>query len=471
MNIEIKKPRFALARVAAMMDALADPSRLVLLQSLLEGPRCVEELAGRVALAASTVSFHLKKLEKAGLVSKTREQYYAVYAARTDDLGWTLGDLLSFDDPERKARAARADRMREQVRRAFLRGGRLVQMPVQQQKRRILLEEMAAVFPAGVPIPEKEVDSLLHRFHEDHCLLRRLLVDEGFLGRAAGTYWLIPRTGPPGQGIPAGLMLPGTSASSMIPGTSPGPGPGESGASDGGPGGAAGSRPSGLPVGEPSCPGDASAADPSQAPWVGTGPRRGSDQAATVSRVGTGPATTSGQAPPAPRGGTRSRAASDQTAPSPRHRPASRTAPDRASHSPPRPQRVPGPAAPPGRRKETTVMDRKRALKQAYKEMVIPAGVFQIRNLRNGRILLGGTMNLNAAFNSHRLQLNWGKHRNAALQKEWNECGESAFEFTILETISPPEDGRKITQDDVRDREKHWLKELQPYGDKGYHER
>ncbi|NLI76147.1 MAG: metalloregulator ArsR/SmtB family transcription factor [Candidatus Riflebacteria bacterium] len=378
---------------------MADPSRLVILQSLLEGPRCVEELAGRLALAASTVSFHLKKLEKAGLVSRTRAQYYAVYAVRTDDLDWTLRDLLSFEDPERKARAARAARMREQVRRAFLRGGRLVQMPVQQQKRRILLEEMAAVFPAGVPIPEKEVDALLHRFHEDHCLLRRLLVDEGFLGRAAGTYWLIPRTGSPGHGVPAGPMMPGAPPATKIPRPSPGC---ESGDSD-----------------------------------TDTGGREGMAEVEATGLVSGG-------------------------------RPG-RQEVGRASS--PRSSRVPDASARSGRRKEATDMDRKRALKQAYREMVIPAGVFQIRNLRNGRILLGGSMNLNAAFNKHRLQLNWGKHRNAALQKDWNECGESAFEFTILETITPPEDGRQITQDDVRDREKHWLKELQPYGDKGYHER
>ena len=54
------------------------------------------ELAARFALAESTVSFHLKKLEAAGLLAKRRNQYYQVFAlaremgARLEDLSGTI---------------------------------------------------------------------------------------------------------------------------------------------------------------------------------------------------------------------------------------------------------------------------------------------------------------------------------------------------------------------------------------------
>ena len=55
-----------------IMKSLADASRLQVLNSLMEKPQYVEEIAQRMNLAVSTVSFHLKKLEKAGLVYKTK---------------------------------------------------------------------------------------------------------------------------------------------------------------------------------------------------------------------------------------------------------------------------------------------------------------------------------------------------------------------------------------------------------------
>ena len=59
----------------AIIKALADASRLAIVGSLVERPQYVEEIAQRHALAPSTVSFHLKKLEKAGLVRSRQEQY------------------------------------------------------------------------------------------------------------------------------------------------------------------------------------------------------------------------------------------------------------------------------------------------------------------------------------------------------------------------------------------------------------
>ncbi|WP_437961212.1 ArsR family transcriptional regulator [Sorangium sp. So ce119] len=44
-----------------MLEALADASRLQVVNALLERPHCAEELAERLGRAPSTVSFHLRE--------------------------------------------------------------------------------------------------------------------------------------------------------------------------------------------------------------------------------------------------------------------------------------------------------------------------------------------------------------------------------------------------------------------------
>ena len=52
-----------------LFKCLADATRLQLVKALADGPKYVELLADMLERSPSTVSFHLKKLEEAGLVS------------------------------------------------------------------------------------------------------------------------------------------------------------------------------------------------------------------------------------------------------------------------------------------------------------------------------------------------------------------------------------------------------------------
>lgn len=82
---------------------------------------------------------------------------------------------------------------RDKVLRAFLDAdGRLVAMPAKHRKRLVVLDHIARVFVPGERYPEGEVNILLRAFDDDVAMLRRYLVDEGFLTRERGVYW---RTG------------------------------------------------------------------------------------------------------------------------------------------------------------------------------------------------------------------------------------------------------------------------------------
>ncbi len=82
--------------VARLFQALSDPTRLQILGLLRGGERCVCELTGVLDAAQSRLSFHLKVLKDAGLVSDRREGrwiYYTIRSGVLDDLRGALDDL------------------------------------------------------------------------------------------------------------------------------------------------------------------------------------------------------------------------------------------------------------------------------------------------------------------------------------------------------------------------------------------
>jgi hypothetical protein len=74
--------------------------------------------------------------------------------------------------------------------RAFISRGRITAIPARRTRRRLLLNQVAQAFEPGRRYPEAVVDEVLKQVFDDHCALRRYLVDEQFMSRtAAGVYW------------------------------------------------------------------------------------------------------------------------------------------------------------------------------------------------------------------------------------------------------------------------------------------
>lgn len=60
-------------RLSAVFGALADPTRRAILDRLAEGDATVSELALPFAMSQPAISRHLKVLEQAGLISRSRQ--------------------------------------------------------------------------------------------------------------------------------------------------------------------------------------------------------------------------------------------------------------------------------------------------------------------------------------------------------------------------------------------------------------
>ena len=63
-------------RLSATFAALADPTRRAILARLARGETSVTELAEPFAMSQPAISKHLKVLERAGLISRSREAQY-----------------------------------------------------------------------------------------------------------------------------------------------------------------------------------------------------------------------------------------------------------------------------------------------------------------------------------------------------------------------------------------------------------
>ena len=174
-----------------IMKSLADASRLQVLNSLMEKPQYVEEIAQRMNLAVSTVSFHLKKLEKAGLVYKTKEQYYIVYHIQDDIFNRTLRELTCYENLDKYIQDERIEKYRQKVLKTFFKKDKLIKLPVQWKKRMIILDEFVKKFKPGTKYSENEVDDIIMQSYDDYCTIRRLLIDVDIMKRENQIYWLI----------------------------------------------------------------------------------------------------------------------------------------------------------------------------------------------------------------------------------------------------------------------------------------
>jgi hypothetical protein len=118
----------------------------------------------------------------------------------------------------------------------------------------------------------------------------------------------------------------------------------------------------------------------------------------------------------------------------------------------------------------TVIVKRKEAIRE-YKMSHRPMGVFQIVNNRNGKVFIDSSTNIPGKINRHRFALNAGSHSSKALQSDWNQSGEDAFEFEVLEPVEPRDDPKYDYKADIDVLEDLWLEKIEPYGDKGYNER
>jgi len=179
------------AEAVRLFKCLADKSRLQILRSLTLEDMDAERLAERLDLTPATISFHMKKLMEAGVVSSYKQQYYTFYTLHKEVFDTPIMDIIVGAYEEAETQDKREAEYRRRVIDSFFEYGKLKSIPVQRKKERIILEEIAKSFEVGKVYTEREVNIIIADFHDDFCTIRRDMVSEKIMAREDGKYWLV----------------------------------------------------------------------------------------------------------------------------------------------------------------------------------------------------------------------------------------------------------------------------------------
>ena len=182
------------SELLTMFKALADSNRLKIVGLLAQRSYSGEELAALLDLKASTVSHHLSRLVKVGLISARAEGYYSVYQLDKSALETMSRSLFSPEQIFTAASDVDLDGYDRKVLADFCRrDGRLKTIPAQRKKLDAVLRYVVKAFEVGKRYSEKKVNEILGGYHEDTASLRRELVGMGLMKRESdgSAYWRV----------------------------------------------------------------------------------------------------------------------------------------------------------------------------------------------------------------------------------------------------------------------------------------
>lgn len=184
-----------------ILKALADEQRLTMISLLGAQERNVGDLANTLGLSEPTVSHHLSKLRKVGLVNLRMAGNQRFYRTADAALKRFRRYIEEIDQPLEVVQKPEADgwidalnwdEADKKILRDCTRQGKVVMIPTKDKKWNVVLRWLATLFESGVRYSEKEVNAILTQAHPDYAQLRRDLIEFGYMRRerGGGDYWL-----------------------------------------------------------------------------------------------------------------------------------------------------------------------------------------------------------------------------------------------------------------------------------------
>ncbi len=175
----------------SFVKAMASAERLRIIGVLVRGRATQAEIAGQLHVPVREVLDHLAFLVEVGVVHES-EGVYDLDEKAVEALarGQFEGKRPQFVPPADKQQEAR------RVLKNYLNAdGSLKQIPPAGNKLLIVLNFMVDAFAFDTDYTEKEVNTILRRFHVDTASLRRYLVDNDLLARESNgsRYWRVKK--------------------------------------------------------------------------------------------------------------------------------------------------------------------------------------------------------------------------------------------------------------------------------------
>jgi hypothetical protein len=175
--------------ILPFVKAMASADRLRIIGVLTRGKATQSEIAEQLGMPVRDVFNHLAFLGEVGVIHETDGVYdLDEKAIESFARGQFEGKRPSYEANQEEPEDVR------KVLKSFLNAdGSLKQIPPQGNKLLIILNFIVDAFAYDTNYTEKEVNSILRRFHVDTAALRRYLVDNGLMDRESdGTrYWRV----------------------------------------------------------------------------------------------------------------------------------------------------------------------------------------------------------------------------------------------------------------------------------------
>jgi hypothetical protein len=171
------------------VKAMASAERLRVIGALVRGRATQAEIAEQLHAPVRDVFQHLSFLVHVGVVREEDGAYELdEKAIETLARGQFEGKRQIYESKEDKPEDVR------KVLKAYLNAdGTIKQIPQEGRKLLIILNYLLDAFAFDATYTEKEVNTILRRFHVDTASLRRAFIDYGFMARESdGTkYWRV----------------------------------------------------------------------------------------------------------------------------------------------------------------------------------------------------------------------------------------------------------------------------------------
>ena len=175
---------------------LGNETRLRLLGLLANQDRNVGELAALLGLREPTISHHLHMMREFGLVDAQAVGNVRIYRLNVKFLEGMSANLLSQEKLANMAVDVVGDEWERKVLQTFLDGERIMAIPAQYKKQLVLIKWLVQKFEMDTRYPERQVNEIIKRHHEDSAWFRRAFIDHGLMQREKGVYWRLPASAP-----------------------------------------------------------------------------------------------------------------------------------------------------------------------------------------------------------------------------------------------------------------------------------
>ncbi|WKZ46189.1 MAG: DUF2087 domain-containing protein [Anaerolineales bacterium] len=176
-------------QVMDFVKAMASAERLRVIGVLARGRATQAEIAEQLHIPARDAFDHLAFLVEVGVVTES-DGVYDLNEKAIESLarGQFEGKRPIYEAKEEKQEDVR------KVLKIFLNAdGTIKQIPLEDKKLVVILNYVLPAFALDATYTEKEVNTLLRRFHTDTATLRRAFIDQGLLARESdgSKYWRV----------------------------------------------------------------------------------------------------------------------------------------------------------------------------------------------------------------------------------------------------------------------------------------